>query len=191
MRKSDTIKLELLKMFRFDRGFELCCTECIHYSDITAIKENCLVEVEVKISKSDFRREFQTTTQKSFNHWKEQKHEFYAEPSKAWSSYHIPNKFYFCVPVELAEWAKDYLKDKNAKYGLLAYDPELITTKSAKIRTIKSARNLHENAPKQAAFHQAAIRTTNELITLKQKYNEALKELETVKKGVLIAEGVA
>lgn len=191
MKKSDIIKLELLKMFRFDKGFEICCTECIHNSDVTAIKEKCLVEVEVKISKSDFRREFQTTTQKSFNYWKEKKHEFYAEPSKAWNSYHIPNKFYFCVPIELAEWAKEYLKGKNQKYGLLAYDPEYITTRQAQIRTIKGAKNLHTEPPKAAAYHQAAMRTTNELIALKQKFQQQQKELEALKQGILVEEGVA
>ncbi len=65
MKKSDIIKLELMKYFRFEKGMVFVCSECIHNSDISAINDKCLVEVEVKISKSDFRREFEAATLKN------------------------------------------------------------------------------------------------------------------------------
>ena len=86
MRKSDIIKLELMKYSRFEKGMVFVCSECIHQSDINAINEKCLVEVEVKISKSDFRREFETPTLKNGTYWKAKKHEFYANPENAYSS---------------------------------------------------------------------------------------------------------
>ena len=44
--------------------------------------------------------------------------------------YIVPNKFYLCVPEELVEWAKEYLEDKNEKYGLLSYDLARYTGKT-------------------------------------------------------------
>jgi len=185
MKQSDIIKLELMKYFRFERGFEMVCTECINNSDISAIKEKCLVEVEVKISKSDFRREFQDSES---THWKERKHYFYKHIDSAWASYIIPNRFYFCVPAELTAWALEFLKDKNSKYGLLAYDKERMTG-NTHIVTIKGAKSLHTQAPEKSAFHQIRIRTVSELITLKQKYIADRQELEALKAGI-ITEGI-
>lgn len=189
MKLSDIIKLELMKYFRFERHFTMVCTECVQNSDVSALSNNCLVEVEVKISKSDFRREFQRTTEKSFNYWKEQKHHFYLNPEEAWHGFTIPNKFYFCVPAELAAWALDYLKDKNPKYGLLSYDTERFTG-NTHIVTIKSAKNMHTKTPESKVFHQVAMRMANELITSKDKHNKDKQELEALKAGVLVAENI-
>lgn len=151
------------------------------------------IEVEVKISKSDFRREFQQTTEKSFNYWKEQKHRFYLHPEEAWNGYIIPNKFYFCVLAELASWALDYMQDKNSKYGLLAYDTER-TTGNTHIVTIKGAKAMHKNTPEQKVFLQVAKRMANELITAKFEghtepitYRQIIWTIETLKS--LKAEG--
>lgn len=188
MKKSDIIKLELMKYFRFEKGMVFVCSECIHNSDISAINNKCLVEVEVKISKSDFRREFETATLKNGTYWKEKKHKFYAHPEEAYSSYVIPNKFYFCVPKALEEWAMEYLKGKNPKYGLLVYDEEL--TKTSKIKLAKGAKQLQNNPPDNYTWKQIGQRVTNEMITLKEKYNKDKQELEALKKGVLVAEGI-
>ena len=191
MKLSDTIKLELMKYLRFERNFTFVCTEGIHNSDISAVTEKCLVEVEVKISKSDFRREFQSSTIKAPNRVKLTKHHFYKCPEDAWRGYILPNKFYFCVPEEMASWALEYMKDKNKKYGLLAYCPERIGCQTdSKIKTIRGAKNIHCNEPENRVFRAIGIRTTNELITLKTKYNKDKAELEALQEGVLKVEGI-
>lgn len=190
MRKSDILKAELMKYFRYEKGMVFVCSEGINCSDINAINDKCLVEVEVKISKADFRREFEAATLNNGNYWKEKKHQFYAHPEQAFSSYKIPNKYYFCVPDEMAAWAMEYLKDKNPKYGLLIYDVN-ITGKTSKIRLSKGARQLQKEPPSQDVWRQIGMRVTSEMISLKVKCNEVLKELEAVKKSVLIVEGIA
>lgn len=189
MRKSDILKVELMKYFRYEKGMVFVCSEGINCSDINAINDKCLVEVEVKISKADFRREFEAATLNNGNYWKEKKHQFYAHPEQAFSSYKIPNKYYFCVPDEMAAWAMEYLKDKNPKYGLLAYDETL--HKANKIKLLKGARQLQKEPPSPLIWRMIGQRVTSEMISLKVKCNEVLKELETVKKGVLITEGIA
>lgn len=177
MRKSDIIKLELMKYFRFEKGMVFVCSECINQSDINAINDKCLVEVEVKISKSDFRREFEAPTLKNGTYWKAKKHEFYANPENAYSSYIIPNKFYFCVPEEMEQWAMEYLRGKNQKYGLLVYDVNILG-KTSSIRLAKGARQLQTNPPNNNTWKQMGQRVTNEMITLKQKFNRLKQEVE-------------
>lgn len=188
MRLSDTIKLELLKYFRFERNYNLICTEGIHQADVNASNGSNLVEVEIKISKADFKKEFQTA--KEISRWKEYKHKNYSEPKQhLLNGYIVPNRFYFCVPAELTSWAVEYLKDKNSKYGLLSYDIERYTG-STHIVTIKPAKNLHNEKPEMRALLLIARRTTNELITAKEKFIENKQELEALQKGVLVVEGI-
>lgn len=177
MRKSDILKLELMKYFRFEKGMVFVCSECIHNSDISAINDKCLVEVEVKISKSDFRREFENISSKNGSFWKGRKHHFYKHPDEAWAAYTIPNKFYFCVPEEMEVWAMEYLKDKNPKYGLLVYDAN-ISGKTSKIRLSKGARQLQKEPPSQDVWRQIGVRVTNEMITIKEKFNQLKQEVE-------------
>lgn len=101
--------------------------------------------------------------------------------------YIIPNQFYFCVPAEMVDWAKEYLKDKNPKYGLLAYDTEYITSGASHthIKTIKKAAKLHAEAPKERVFGQIVKRMSSELINLKDRYNKDKQELEALQKGII------
>jgi hypothetical protein len=63
------IKLQLLKYWRFDRQYIFCCTEGINKSDVNAINDKYLIEIEVKISKSDFLSEFSGKSRvKSYKH---------------------------------------------------------------------------------------------------------------------------
>lgn len=188
-RLSDEIKLELMKYFRFERNYNLICTEGIHNSDVNAFNGDSLVEIEVKISKSDFKKEFKPCENKFINrstYWKQYKHNNYAKPSEH-PSYTIPNRFYFCVPAKLEEWAFEYLKDKNPKYGLLVYDLERWTG-NAYIITKKPAKNLHNEKPEPGILLQLGRRAANELITAKEKFIEQRAELEALKKGILTTE---
>lgn len=187
---SDIIKLELMKYFRFERQYDLICTEGIHLADFNAYNGTTLVEVEVKISKSDFKKEFQKEINLK-NRWKIYKHRNYSEPKQhLLNGYIVPNRFYFCVPAKLADWAVDYLKDKNSKYGLLSYDEERYTG-NAHIITIKPARSLHtEEQDKMRIALSMARRTSNELITSKQNHDKDCQELDALRKGVIVAEGI-
>lgn len=103
MRLSDEIKLELMKYFRLERNYILTCTEGINNADVNAWNGNQLVEVEVKISEADFKKEF-LTEDNGKNHWKIYKHTNYADPHEhVMCGYIVPHKFYFCVPAELGD----------------------------------------------------------------------------------------
>lgn len=184
LKLSDKIKLELMKYFRFERDYKLVCTEGIHLADVNAYNGTSLIEIEVKISKADFKKEFQTEKKES-NRWKIYKHSNYAEPKKHLAAgYVIPNRFYFCVPAKLAQWAADFLKEKKSKYGLLSYD-ETRWTGNAHIVTITPAKNIHSERQERDILLLIARRTTNELITTRELLIAQDKELEALKRGVL------
>lgn len=100
------IKFSLLWYFRFRRQW-LCATEC-HMWDVVAINDKYIIEVEVKVSKSDL--------------WhgeaRKEKHNHYR--TKIWPS-HMPNKFYVCVPESLMEEAKKWVEATNKDYGIIIY----------------------------------------------------------------------
>lgn len=74
--------------------------------DVIAFTEKYLIEVEVKVNKSDL--------------WngeaKKEKHSHYK--TKIWPS-HMPNKFYVCVPEVLKEEAERWVEATNKNYGII------------------------------------------------------------------------
>lgn len=162
---TDKIKTALMEYFRYKNGMELVCSEGINNADINALNNDILIEVEIKISKEDFKKEFKCTSKSFFLDCKERKHKNYAESEKC-VRYIVPNKFYFCVPENLCDWAMEYLKDKNPKYGLMLYKP---TSFVHKIVVKKSARKLHTKTPTNRAISLVAKRTASELIILRRK----------------------
>jgi len=162
---SDKIKTALMEYFRYKNGMELVCSEGINNADINALNNEVLIEVEIKISKEDFKKEFKSSSKIFFLGCKERKHKNYAEPEKC-IRYIVPNKFYFCVPEELCDWAIEYLKDKNPKYGLMLYKS---TSFIHKIVVKKSARKIHNKIPTNRIISLVAKRAASEIIILRRK----------------------
>jgi hypothetical protein len=117
---SNVIKCAVMSFFRFKKGY-LCCSE-LSYSlgiaDVIAINDTTgeVIEIEIKISKSDLLNE---------NKHKEPKHKLLKEAElyedDTYPNY-TPNKFYFCVPTYLVKEAKEYSLDMNKDYGILEFD---------------------------------------------------------------------
>lgn len=162
---TDKIKTALMEYFRYKNGMELVCSEGINNADINALNNEVLIEVEIKISKEDFKKEFKCSSKSFLLDCKERKHKNYAEPEKC-VRYIVPNKFYFCVPENLCDWILEYLKDKNPKYGLILYKPSSFVHN---IVVKKSARKLHNKIPTDRAISLVAKRTASELIILRRK----------------------
>lgn len=158
------IKLQCMKYFRFDRQFELVCTECINNADVNAISPTSLIEVEVKISKNDFLNEFDNKSKiKTYKH-KVQNNE--CKPKKG---YIRPNYFYFCTTKELQEFILDYLNTYYPKYGLLICDEYRQFNRKSHIYCIKKASKLHDNKPSSSAFEKIYKRLSSEVLSLREK----------------------
>ena len=76
--ESNKIKTALMEYFRYKKGMMLVCSEGINNADINALDEKCLIEVEIKISKQDFQKEFKTSLASNMWDLKARKHRNYA-----------------------------------------------------------------------------------------------------------------
>lgn len=96
------ITAAVVNYWRFKRQMSGVATEVGYYaSDVLAYNDKGQVfETEVKVSKSDFKREF-----------KKIKHD--SKDNTA------PTKFYFAVPEAMSKWAKEYLDEKKSGWGLI------------------------------------------------------------------------
>lgn len=115
------IKIALMDYFRFKRQF-VCAEEvfCQGMADILVDTGSSIIEVEVKISKSDLIN----------GEAKKSKHKRISKYS--------PNLFYVCVPTDLIPTAKEWVDVVNKKYGIIEY------YNGGRVRTIKRAGKLHK-----------------------------------------------
>ena len=151
---SNYIKLSLLAYYRYVNKFIYVCTEAINYADVIALKKDKLVEIEVKVSKSDLKADFHKP-----------KHRLYlnAETNiKTKPTRIIPNEFYFCTTRQLQEDALQLIKEYNNNYGLMICDN--IGFIGDNIKVIKKAKPLHNQIPKPTYFEAVAKRMSNMII---------------------------
>jgi len=115
---STELKMSLMHYFRYKRqGLVATEVDLGHngVSDVLAYVEDKVIEVEVKVSISDLKSEFINKT----------KHYAFAKSvtDKYIQRYHIPNLFYFCVPIDLFEKTEKILDENKSNAGIMVYDP--------------------------------------------------------------------
>jgi len=148
---STHIKIAVMSYFRFKRQW-LCASECLN-SDVIAITNKDVIEVEIKISKSDL---WHGEAKKGIHcHLKNPDHYY------RWM---LPTKYYICVPEYLIEEAKKWVEVTNTKYGILEYRHD----KYNKIFTLKTAKRIHERI-KPEFTHATMMRVCSENIGQMQR----------------------
>lgn len=155
--ESDHLKLEIMCWLRYGRRMPIVCTEFAGYSqwiaDVFAVNETLAVEVEVKVSRGDLRREFDANGKLA-------KHLHYkAVP--------IPNTFYLAVPSDLVSEAVELVEKHAPKYGVV----EVTETsngygRNSEVR--RRAQKLHNNPPSHRLAWAAIQRMSSELVHLHQ-----------------------
>ncbi len=149
------LKLEALCWLRFGRRMPIVCTEAGLWSaDVLGVSESMAVEVEVKVSKADFQREFRT---KSAKHW------LYSNSS---GNENVPNYFYFLVPKSLQQEVTPILVDSAPKMGLALFTGEGIV--GQRIEIAKKPTRLHTGRPSPRMIRTAIARMSSELCGVKQ-----------------------
>ena len=130
------LKTALLYYYRFKRGY-LCVDECYsgcrEKADVLIDTGKAIFEVEIKLNKADLYKEK-----------KKKKHKI--------DSFRGANNFYLCVPTELVEFTKKWIKEVNPKYGLIEFNIQYYTERKARygithwdkcLRFRKKASKLH------------------------------------------------
>jgi hypothetical protein len=149
------LKTEALCWLRFGKKMELVCTEGGYWqADVLGITDKFSIEVEIKVSKSDLKREFVT---------KKVKHFLYnsVEQGKP-PSQQTPNYFYFYVPKALEEEALKLIEEHSPKAGLAVYDP-VVNMDGKKTRIARRPTKLHDKEPTARFKRTALLRMGSEL----------------------------
>lgn len=157
---SNYIKLSLMTYYKFINKFIYVCTECINHADVIALNKQKLVEIEVKISKSDLKADF-----------KKPKHRLYLNAEvniKTKPTRTIPNEFYFCTTRDLQDIALELIKQHNDNYGLMICESYGFVGDNIKV--VKKAKPLHKQLPKANYFDVVVKRMGNMIINfMKEK----------------------
>jgi len=138
------LKLALLQYFRFKR--QCVCVDEFRGADIIADTGKEIIEIEVKVTKSDLINGEKAKATKHLNY-------------KMGGPFNRnrPNKFMFCVPEKLVDVALGWAAEINECYGVIGFDAEeferLIQNNEAIwwlsnnyfLRIAKSPKRLHEN----------------------------------------------
>lgn len=113
---AEHLKAAVISYFRFER-FWISATE-VNYSEMSGIADilcdtgSEIIEVETKVVKSDL---LDLELQKK-------KHDYFKSLEGDLVSKHVPNKYYICVPKNLARLAERFIQDVNPSYGLMIFD---------------------------------------------------------------------
>jgi len=162
--KAKLMKVAVMCYLRYKRRYKIIATEAGYFSaDVLAMNDKELLEVEIKISKSDFKNDF-----------KKSKHLIYNNDEAAFSEIEksfIPNRMYYAVPCELVEWAKEQLTT-HPQYGLISVDLEHHLIKSSPectVNKVKLPKKFHKSLPSDKVRASIIARNSSELCTLYKK----------------------
>lgn len=177
-----TLKVEAMAWLRFGRQLELVATEAGNWNaDVLGVGETFSVEVEVKVSKSDLRREF---TSKTTKHWLYANCDDHAVQSS-------PTYWYLYVPPHLADEANALAEQHFPKAGVAVYDPDSKALPGRRTSIRRKAQKLHERPPTERMRRTVLLRMGSELVgryIAEAAYQDALREaLERLGKDVIAA----
>ena len=178
------MKAEALAWLRFGKRMQAVCTELKVYGgswipDVIGASPTAVVEVEVKISINDLRRDFGKAA-KLFRYQK-------AEETQATSR--VPNYFYYMVPLELRDAAHDVIKENLPQAGLIVWRPDFHVLPGKNLEIVKAAARLHTQPPSQTFLHEVFLRTSSELasarVAMVSLQNEVEQMLQRVDDAVV------
>lgn len=152
---------------RFDKGLMVTSECCGHGGGIADIitynlKKEIMVEIEIKISKQDLKKDI-----------KKMKHFLY----KAKDEIQI-QQFYYAVPTSLVEYCKEYLIEHELDYGIIEIITEKVDDFDFKkkmadygklLRVVKKCKRFNKNKPLDHQVRTFMLRLSSELVSREQE----------------------
>jgi len=175
-------KAALFSYFRFGKGISFIASECGLFSAdmLLVTKKHKLVEIEIKISRADFRNDFKKYKHENYHMTLDECIEkagantpYRKRQAKEYFGYH-PTQFYFAVPEELQDYVTRYLEERNSKYGVMVVlDSGLPHNRKLKwmqrVKVVKRAKRLHNDEVNEKVKNKIVARMSSELSNLWQK----------------------
>lgn len=172
------IKLILMLKYRFKDGF-MVTSECTGHGGGIAdlilydLKKDSMVEIEIKISKQDLKKDIL-----------KQKHKIYRNKENI-----EIQQFYYAVPSKLVEYCKAYLIEHDLEYGII----EIVTEKvegfdfkefsdcAELVCVVKRCKRFNKNKPYESQKHTFFKRISSELVLREKELFLVREELKIVK----------
>ena len=150
------LKMEALAWLRFGKKLHYVSTEAGYWNaDVLGASLTQSVEVEVKVSKADLKREFTS---------KREKHFLYQQASEGVTTTRsVPNYFYFYVPEKLEQEAKEIVAAEAPKAGLAVYYGHYAPGTDKNTKVIIKAKKLHDRPPTEVFLDTLLKRMGSEL----------------------------
>lgn len=155
--KAREMKYRALLWLRLDQRCAFIATESGGYnSDVIGVNEKKLIEIEIKVSHEDLKKDFAKQKHHHYYHANPESHDF--TKANRW----VPTHFYFAVPTDLVESAKLLIEKKGFEpYGVIDADTWTV---------VKRAGWLHKRPPESAVKFIIALRMGSELL----RFHEAM-----------------
>jgi hypothetical protein len=165
------ITTDLMTYLRFEKRAYLLASEVKYNrcrSDVLALVGGAITEYEVKISKTDFLKDFEKTLGAGFKRGRTRvsKHALYqgsAQPKNGMQMF-CPHFFIFVVPEELVPLVQETCKEYPA-YGIMSWSLE----NKFLVKPVKAAKALNKEPVNKRVLNKILQRATSELVTLRQK----------------------
>ena len=147
-----TAKAELSAYWRFVRQMPCVAVEALHEDLLIINKQRQLLVCEVKVSIADMKQDIE-----------KQKHEYiYRElgitplpgmnPIKSWHPWWLPAKFYFGVPKDMVEKAREVRDELYPYAGLLAVTEGPPHWRGHRVDVVCVAKNIHKKPLTEATI---------------------------------------
>ena len=159
------LKTAVMSYFRFERTYivatEVNCKQ-FGIADVLVDTGEEIVEIEIKRYKNDLTK----------NELNKEKHALMKDENTELT---YPNRYFICVPDNLAREAERFVRSLNADYGLIVVNTKnKLNSRSAKV--VKHAKKLHDNYNKELS-KAIILRLCSELAKLYEvQINEELKD---------------
>lgn len=151
---TNEIKNELLKHYRFNKGFQYISTECCE-RDVLVSNGKDLIEIEVKVSWADYKRDFEK------ERYKRAKEKGLLIPEMPYKG--TPNYKYYAAPRELALKIKEDIEQNHPHFGV-------ISVSTGFCEFIKRGKRVHDDPISEKNKDLIVARMASELITMRCKH---------------------
>ena len=166
--ETEMIASALMGWLRFGKQFHYVAREVgMFSSDVLGASPRTIIEIEIKVSRSDFRADWDKDKHQIYKEQKfEHVHTYPNGTERRWQQW-LPNQFYFACPAHMKEFAIEQVKEKAPDYGVIVVEENMMEiptfTQWKTLRTVKRAKFMHKKPPPPGVLTDIVARMSSDL----------------------------